>query len=564
MRGCIKAGLIGFVSLVALTSCSQPSSHDNVRVAHAAKEPAVEGTQNHLRLLSQNQYFNTIGGIFGADIVPNVRFAPFRRTEGLLSTGAAYESVTDTQIELYQRAAALTADLVVSPERREFMITCTPANPKAADDACATKFLGYIGQRLFRRPLEAEKLTEVVDKARVGAEKLNDFYAGLSLALEGLLLSPNALYIDEVTEPDPQNPGKRRLDGYSLASRLSFFLWNQAPDDMLLKAAASGELHAPKGRAKVIEAMLASPKLETGVRAFFDDMLGFDDFDTLAKDPNVYPAFTGVAVADSREQTLRVVVDQLITRNGDYRDLYTSRETFISKALAPLYQQPAPAVWVRYEAPADSPRVGFLTQVSFLALHSHPGRSSPTLRGKALRELLMCQPVPRPPANVDFSAIENPDPSMKTARDRLDAHRKNPVCAGCHKITDPMGLALENFDGSGQYRETEKGAAIDASGTLDGKEFKDVIGLGQALHDNPAVPACLVKRVFTYARGGKLRKEEQPIVDYFNGRFAADGYRMRNLMREVALSTAFSQIDEPETETPVKTASAASPETNAK
>src|SRR6185369_16516725 len=130
--------------------------------------------------------------------------------------------------------------------------------------------------------------------------------------------------------------------------------------------------------------------------------------------------------------------------------------------------------------------------ISFLAGHSHPGRSSATLRGKALREVLLCQTVPRPPANVDFSAIENPDPSLKTARDRLDFHRKNPVCAGCHKITDPMGLALENFDGSGQYRETEKGAPIDASGILDGKEFKNVAGLGQALHDSPAVPACLV------------------------------------------------------------------------
>ena len=142
--------------------------------------------------------------------------------------------------------------------------------------------------------------------------------------------------------------------------------------------------------------------------------------------------------------------------------------------------------WGPYTFPSDSPRSRtLLTQISFLADAFSPD-SSPTLRGKALREVLLCQPVPRPPANVDFSAVENPDPkTARDARERVTLHLKNPVCAGCHKITDPTGLALENFDGAGQYRETEKGAPIDASGSLDGKDFKDMIGLGQsvALHD---------------------------------------------------------------------------------
>src|SRR5581483_3074742 len=154
-----------------------------------------------------------------------------------------------------------------------------------------------------------------------------------------------------------------------------------------------------------------------------------------------------------------------IKQKKDYRDFYTTRETYLSPSLAALYHLPTSSDWQRYEFPADSPRAGMLTQISFLAGHSHPGRSSPTLRGKALREILLCQPVPRPPANVDFSIVENPNSNYHTARDRLEAHRKNPVCAGCHKIMDPMGLALENFDGAGEYRDTERGAKIDASGT---------------------------------------------------------------------------------------------------
>jgi hypothetical protein len=292
------------------------------------------------------------------------------------------------------------------------------------------------------------------------------------------------------------------------------------------------------------------------MRAFFDDMFAFDSFDNLAKDAQIYPVFTGVAVQDAREQTLRTVIDQLITKDKDYRDLFTTRETFISPSLAAIYRLPATPGWTPYEFPADSPRMGLVTQISFLAGHAHPGRSSPTLRGKALREVLLCQTVPRPPANVDFSAVENPASTIKTQRDRVALHLKNPVCAGCHKITDPMGLALENFDGAGQFRTTEKGADIDPSGSLDGKDFKDVRGLAAALHDHPQVPSCLVKRVFAYGTGSPISSDEAKTLDYLNKSFAANGYRLKNLLRTVVMSNAFTTVAEPTNPSaPAKTAS---------
>ena len=561
MKSYVKGGLAGLVSLVVLAGCSAPASHEGGVPTAAAKvtgpkEPDVAATPSRLRLMSQDQYLNTIAAIFGPDVLPNLTFAPFQRTDGLVATGAAYEGLTEDRVELFQRAATAVAANVTAPERRDFLMPCKPANEKAADKACATKFLSYVGRRLNRRPLEPARLDEIVDYAGKGAERLNDFYAGLSVALEGLLSSPKTLYIEEVTEPDPKHPGQQRLDSYSLASRLSFFLWNQAPNDALLDAAGKGELYTAKGRAKAIDAMLASSYLESGVRAFFDDMLGFDSFATLAKDSTIYPAYTGATTTAAREQTLRFLVDHLITHNGDYRDLFTSRVTFISKPLSPLYGLPYDQTWTRYELPATDPRVGLLTQISFLSLYSHPGRSSATQRGKALRELLMCQPVPPPPPNVDFSAVENPDPSIKTARDRLALHRTNPVCAGCHKITDPIGLALENFDGAGQYRETEKGAVINASGDLDGKSFKNAAELGQVMHDNPAVTSCIVKRVYTFAVGGKLRRDDDPTLAYFSQRFAADGYKLPDLMRMVAMSDSFSEVTNEQPAPAVKTASA--------
>jgi hypothetical protein len=464
------------------------------------------------------------------------------RTDGLLGVGTSVAGVTSSQMEIYQKTAATAAAQVVNERTRHFLVPCTPKSANAADEACARSFLAAVGRLVYRRPLPQERLDEYVTEAGDSAARLKDFYAGLGAALEGMLISPRVLLVSEREEADPKHAGRQRLDAYSLASRLSFFLWNAAPDDLLLKAAASGELQTEKGLVRSVDRMLASPRLEAGMRAFFDDMFQFDDFNNLAKDSAIYPVFTGVAVQDAREQTLRTTIDQLIVKNKDYRDLFTTRETFISPSLAAIYRLPTTPGWVPYQFPADSPRIGLLTEIGFLAGHSHPGRSSATLRGKALREVLLCQPVPRPPANVDFSAIENPSANLKTARDRVGMHLKNPVCAGCHKITDPMGLALENFDGAGQYRETEKDTKIDVSGSLDGKDFKDVTGLAQALHDHPALTSCLVKRVYAYGTGSPSAAADPRTLEGLNKGFATNGYRLRGLLRTVALSSAFSMV----------------------
>jgi hypothetical protein len=520
------------------------------------QEPQDTGSLNRLRLLTEEQYLNTIRYVFGPDVAPEPHFPPAQRRDGLVALGSSITGVTTTQLELYQKSAVTIANTVVDPKYRAFLIPCKPRNEKAADKGCASQFLKEKGRLLNRRPLTRDELDAFVAQANKSADQLKDFYAGISIALEAMLVSPNVLFIAEGTEPDPARPGHQRLDAFSLATRMSLFLWDAVPDDSVLKAAESGEIQTPKGRARVVDMMLSSRRLDAGVRAFFDDMFGFDDFNSLAKDPSIYPQFTGQVAQDAREQTLRTIVDQLVTKRGDYRDLFTTRETFISPALAVVYGEPAPSGWTPYTAPPDSPRAGLLSQISFLALHSHPTRSSPTLRGKALRELLLCQRVPPPPPNVDFSALDNPTSPFKTQRERVAFHLTNPVCAGCHKIMDPMGLALENFDSSGRYREEEKGTKIDASGTLDGKPFSGVTSLGQVLHDYPALTSCLVQRVYSYGSGGAVRSEDKKTLDYFNARFAEAGYRVPDLLRTIALSNAFSEIVAPKSQVPaVKTAS---------
>ncbi|MET0280325.1 MAG: DUF1592 domain-containing protein [Steroidobacteraceae bacterium] len=510
-------------------------------------EPVSKGTPASLRLLSQQQYLNTLTYIFGPNMQPATRFAALPRTDGLLASGAARAGLTDTQLEMYQKTALKVATQVVDESSRAYLIPCEPADLEAADPECARTFISQVAPLLYRRAVPAEHIDALVAEANKAADSLKGFYQGLSVVIEGMLLSPNVLLVAEVAEPDPERPGTERLDAWSLATRLSLFLWNAAPDTELLAAAQSGALHTRRGLAAQVDRMLASPRLEEGVRALFDDMFEFENFGMLSKDGTIYPMFTGETAGDAREQTLRTVVYHLLTQREDYRDLFTTRKTFMSPSLAPIYKVAAQGPgWNPYEFPADSPFQGLLTQVSFQALHSHPGRSSATLRGKALREVMLCQVVPKPPANVDFSAVQNPDGSIKTARERVAFHLKNPSCAGCHRITDPMGLAMESFDGAGQFRQTENDVQIDTKGNLDGVEFTDVVGLGKALHDNPQLPWCLVRRTFAYATGTPSDSNNRRVLEFLSERFAKGGYVLPKLLREITLSSAFRKVYEPQ------------------
>ena len=509
------------------------------------REPDTPGAPTTIQRLSEAQYRHIIADVFGDDIRIAGRFEPMVRRDGLIQVGAGAATVTPAGFEQFDTMARTIAAQVFEPGHRARTIPCTPPSASAPDDACAAQVLSKYGRLLFRRPLTSAELAARVAVAHQAAQVSGDFYNGLQLALATELEMPEFLFRIDSIEPDPDHPGTMRLDVFSKASRLSFLLWNSAPDDALLEAAAQGELNTRSGLARQVDRMLASPRLEVGVRSFFTDMLSFDGFDTLAKDAMIYPEFNPAVAADAQEQTLRTIVDLLVTQNADYRDLFTTRKTFMDRVLGPIYYVPVPPKhgWEPYEFPAGDPRAGVLAQISFASLYAHPGQSSPTLRGKAVREVFLCQKVPAPPANVNFAvAQDTSNPEYRTARARLTAHRTSPTCAGCHKIMDPIGLALENFDGIGSFRADENGVAIDASGELDGVHFSNAAELGKALHDNPAAPVCLVDTLYKYASGRIAGPTQGEWLKWLNGRFASDGYQLKALLREVALSTGFYAV----------------------
>jgi hypothetical protein len=525
--------------------------------ALAASEPVSAGGPPVVRRLTPGQYQQIIADVFGPEVKIGGRFEPDIRQDGLLAVGASRISITVSGLSQYDGMARTIADQVVDKDHRDALIPCKPADAKTADEACARTFLSRAGKLLYRRPLTEEELNLRVRAAGDAAKTLKNFYSGLSLSLAGMLESAQFLFRNEVVVPDPKNKGAYQLDAYSKAARLSFFLWNAGPDSALLAAAEKGELDTPKGRQKQAERLLASPRMENGVRAFFIDMLEFDRFATFAKDPMIYPKFTTSAADDAQEQTLRTLVDHLLVRKGDYRDIFTTRKTFLTPLLGSIYSVPvakvtangAPDLWTAYEYPEGDPRgVGILTQASFTALHSHPGRSSPTVRGKAVREILLCQRVPDPPGNVNFTVVQDTNnPQYKTARERLKAHATDAMCTGCHKITDPIGLAMENFDSASGYRTSENTAPIDASGELNGKKYTDAVGLGKALHDDPATAKCVVNKTYAYAAGRPANKDEEEWMKFLNESFAKNGYRFPDLMRTIVASDAFYRVTPPET-----------------
>ncbi|MDB5393266.1 MAG: hypothetical protein JWM91_772 [Rhodospirillales bacterium] len=525
---------------------------------------ATAGGPPVLRRLTQAQYKHAIADIFGNDIKIGGRFDPDIRESGLIEVGAGKASVPESGLEQYGKMARTVAAQVFDKQHRDSLIDCKPASVTAPDDKCAAQFLSQVGRLLYRRLPTQDELGPLILASAEATKIVGNFYAGLEIALSSMLQAPQFLFDWEVPQ---KGPSGKTLDAYSKAARLSFFLWDTAPDDELLTAAQHGDLDTPKGIAGQVDRLLASPRLETGVRAYFADMLGFDGFDNLAKDPAIYPKYSFGLAIDAQEQTLRTITDHLLTRNGDYRDLFTTRNSFLSRPLGAVYGIPVPKDapgatpdgWQPYVFPAGDPRSGILMQISFLALHSHPGRTSPTLRGKALRETILCQKVPDPPGNVNFNLVQDTkNPLYKTVRQRLSAHATAPTCVGCHKMMDPIGLALENFDSIGTYRAGENEAAIDASGEIDGVKFNDADGLGKAVHDHPATSACLVNRLYAYSVGRTPTKSETEWLrsDLMSG-FVADGYRLQPLMRRIATSDVFFRVVSPDSEAkPVRSASA--------
>lgn len=521
----------------ALTALSLALAAGTAMIGAQAAWPDDEaGDPVMVRKLTEAQYRNAIADIFGPDIKVVGRFEPDLRVDGLLAVGASAVSVTPGGFEQYEAIARGIADQVTDDAHRARLVGCAPGPADRNGARCAAAFLSKTGFKLYRRPLTAAEIKQFTATTAASAKELGSFQAGLSAVLAGMLSSPDFLF--RIDQPDKDG---KAVDAWAKASRLSFLLWDTTPDAELLAAAASGKLDTPEGLAKQTDRLIASPRFKDGIRAFFTDMLQLDGIDNLSKDVLIFPAYTNSVADAMREQTLRTITYLLVDEDRDYRDLFTARKIAMTRLLGPIYDIPvAKEGWYIHEFPEGDPRTGLLTHASMLALHSHPGRTSPTLRGKAMRETLLCQQVPSPPANVNFAVVQDVNnPTLRTTRARLLAHLDDEQCSTCHKVTDPLGLGLEQFDGAGQFRTRENGELIDVTGAFEASGFDGAAQLGRLFAESSQANACLVRTAWKYARGREPHGADSRDLAMLGADFADKGHRMGALFRSIALDPDF-------------------------
>ena len=425
-------------------------------------------------------------------------------------------------------------------ESRRRIFTCRPAAPE--DEApCAAQILSTLARRAYRRPPSDAELDLLRAAYRDGRQAAG-FDAGIERALRQLLVAPGFLYRIEERPRDVAPDTNYPVRDLDLASRLSFFLWSSIPDDELLDVAEHGRLRDPAVLDRQVRRMLADRRSEAFVANFTGQWLNLRRLPEVAPDLKRFPDFDGTLRHALRRET-ELFFESILREDRSVLELLTAEHTFVNERLAAHYGIPAvQGSHFRRVTLGDTSRRGLLGKGSILAATSYAHRTSPVLRGKWILENLLGTPPPPPPPDVPDLKEDNDRGEVLSMRDRMVQHRANPVCASCHAMMDPLGLALENFDAIGQWRtRSEAFTPIDASGAmLDGTTFDGVDGLREVLLGRSELfVTTLTEKLLTYALGRGLDAGDAPVVRRIVRAAAADDYRFQALLMGIVKSLPF-------------------------
>jgi hypothetical protein len=509
--------------------------------------PAAEATLHRLTVL---QYQNTVRDLLGADIAVPTDLEADSKLHGFTSVATGAMTISPIAAEKYEAAARDLAHQVVSDEaRRAQVIGC-----ETPEEGCLRDFFSRLGRRAWRRPLDRGEVDEIMSVVETASASIGDGWSGVEFGITAILQSPYFLYRVEVGRVDADHPARVTLDGYEVATRLSFLLWNTTPDDELLDAAEAGDLDSAEGVRAAATRMLESPRAREAIVEFYSEYLNFDRFASLTKSTELYPQYTPGLVAGMQGEIKNLFAWIVFDARSDYREILTTTTTFVNPELAAFYglapieepAEPGPDTFVQRDLGAGSTRGGLLTTSGLLALYAHDTVTSPTLRGKFVRQNLLCEDIPPPPPGVTTS-LEGVEGA--TLRERLEQHRTDPVCSACHSKMDPIGFGFENFDPIGQLRTEESpGVPIDASGDIDGVTFTGPQELQAMLVDDPRVPACFARQLYRFATGHLELERELPLLERLSDEFAASGYRVTDLLVELVASDGFRFAALPDTD----------------
>jgi mono/diheme cytochrome c family protein len=421
---------------------------------------------------------------------------------------------------------------------RQRIFTCRPATA-AEEMPCARSIVSRLARLAYRRPIGDADLSGLMPFYEAGRRE-HGFERGIELAIRAMLVSPKFVFRVERDPASVTAGAPYRIGELELASRLSFFLWSSIPDDELLTAASEGRLRRPEVLDAQVRRMLADPRADALVSNFAGQWLHVRNLRNATPDKNDFPDFDD-NLRQAFERELHLFVASIIREDRSVLDLMTADHTFVNERLARHYRIPhVYGPHFRRVTVPDDARRGLLGKGGILLVTSHADRTSPVVRGKWILDNLMGTPPPPPPADVPPFPEAAPG-APQTVRARMEAHRASPACASCHRVMDPLGLALENFDAVGAWRSEEAGVPIDASGQLaDGVRVDGVVRLREALLTRPEVLVGTVsEKLLTYALGRGLDHHDMPAVRGIVREAARDDYRFSTLVRGIVTSVPF-------------------------
>lgn len=450
------------------------------------------GTTVRIRRLTRTEFNQSVSDLLGKTLTPADNFPADTQADGyknqadvLIVTPLLAEALNSSAEELATAAAASLSTLA----------SCA----STGDDNCAKTMIRDLGKRAYRRDLiqeESDGLFKVYTTGKDGA----DFKTGMSYVLQAIFQSPNFVYRTEIGNGKPQN-GLVQLTPQEVAAEISYLVTGGPPDAMLTAAAAAGTLSTPDGRAAQATRLLSNALARPQANTFFYQWLGVDNIESVQKDAMMYPAFNTKIAGKMRTETGKFVESIVFDGDSSLKTLLTANYTFVDADLAKLYGVSASGTTFSKVMLDATQRSGLLTQGSVLSTFAQTAQSSPVRRGKFVRTRLLCETLPKPPK--DLKVVPPPVDKNSTTRQRFAAHA-NGDCASCHTLMDPIGFGFENFDGIGQYRTTDNGFPVDASGEITGSQdvngaFNGVVELGQKLSQSAEVRACFVKNWFQFS-----------------------------------------------------------------
>jgi hypothetical protein len=499
----------------------------------------VSASTAPLRRLNADQYRNTIADLLGITDVVTAGALPADESIGNRFVSNVVRPVQGVDVERYASTAEVVARRAVA--NLNGLLGCDPAG--AGELGCVSRFIESFGKRAYRRPLatgEIERAKKVYLAGRAGT----DVATGVRLVVQAMLQSVNFLYL---FEPAPTSMAGKVLavDGWSMASRLSYFFLNSMPDGELFAAAEANQLATPEQVTRQAARLAGLPRFRETVGNFHDQWLELGELRAAEKDPKLFPAWNPDLRAALVQET-RQFVEQVMQGDGKLDTLLSGHFSVLSGPLYDLYGVAKPAgaaatTWQKVDLDPTQ-RAGLLTQAGLMAGLAREDRTSYIRRGKLVREALLCTPIPDPPPGVDAS--EAKVPANADARQRAAIHRDRPDCAACHALFDPLGFTFESYDAIGRFRTTENGKPIDARSEitatkqLDGA-VRDAVDLAGKLAASDEVRACVARQWLRFALGREETDGDLPSLDSAIKGFRDGGWKVSELLVALARSDAF-------------------------